>query len=87
MRTIAAREIKRRGISCLDEALQDGPVHVVKDDKLSYVVLNEGQYRDLLEAQEEADVVRIKAALGDVQATRVRRSTAQELVDEFGLEN
>jgi hypothetical protein len=33
LKTIAAREIKRRGISTVDEALKDGPVHVITNDR------------------------------------------------------
>ncbi|MBI4495118.1 MAG: prevent-host-death protein [Chloroflexi bacterium] len=85
MRTIPAREIKRRGIGAVDEALKDGPVHVVKGDQPSYVVMDEEHYRELVEAQEEAYLARVKAALEDVQAGRVRRVTAQQLIDELGL--
>ena len=30
MKTISAQEIKRRGISAVDEELKEGPVHVIK---------------------------------------------------------
>ena len=86
MRTIAAREIKRRGIGAVDEALKDGPVHVIRNDQPTYVIMDEGYYQELVEAQEEAYRTRIKASLEDVTAGRVRRSTAQELIDEHGLE-
>ncbi|HZR98020.1 MAG TPA: prevent-host-death protein [Chloroflexota bacterium] len=85
MRTIPAREIKRRGISAVDEALKEGPVHVIKNDQPRYVVLDEAQYQELIEAQEEAYVARVKAALADVEAGRVRRVTAQALIDEYGI--
>lgn len=86
MRTIAAREIKRRGISAVDEVLKDGPVHVIRNDRPSYVILDEDQYRELIEAAETAAVARIKAGLEDVQAGRTRPVTAQELIDELDLE-
>ncbi len=73
MRTIPAREIKRRGISAVDEALEEGPVHVIKNDVPSYVVLTEEHYRDLVEAQEQAYLARLKASLADVEAGRVQR--------------
>ncbi len=87
MRTIPAREIKRRGISAADEALKEGPVHVIKNDQPSYVILNEEHYRELVEAFREAYLAGIRESLEDVNAGRVRRSTAQELIDEFGLED
>ena len=63
MRTIAAREIKRRGIGAVEEALKEGPVHIIKNDRPRFVVLDEEDYRELLEAQEQAYVARVKASL------------------------
>ncbi len=87
MQTIPAREIKRRGLSAVDQALAEGPVHVIKNDVPTYVVLTEAHYRDLLAAQEEAYLARLRASLEDVQAGRVRRVTAQQLIDELRLED
>ena len=39
MKTIAAQEIKRRGIGAVDEALADGPVHIIRNNQPKYVVL------------------------------------------------
>ena len=58
MRTIAAREIKRRGIKAVKEALKEGPVHIIKNDQPTFVVLDEEHYRELLEDQEQAYVAR-----------------------------
>ncbi len=49
MKTIPARDIKRRGISAVDKALKEGPVHVIKNDQPTYVILDEDQYQNLLE--------------------------------------
>ncbi len=87
MQTIPAREIKRRGISAVDEALQNGPVHVIRNDDPMYVILREEQYQELLEAQEEAYRAGIREALEDMKAGRVKRSTAQEIIAEFGLKD
>ena len=87
MRTIPAREIKRRGISAVDRALKDGPVHVIKNDQPAYVILDEEHYHALLEKQEKAYRARVKASLKDLKAGRVRRVTAQKLIDEFDLES
>ena len=86
MQTVPAREIKRRGIAAVDEALADGPVHVIRNDELAYVVLSEAQYRELLADSHEAHVARVRASLEDVAAGRVRRVTAQQLIDEYNLE-
>lgn len=87
MRTIAAREIKRRGIGAVEEALKEGPVHIIKNDRPRFVVLDEEDYRELLEAQEQAYVARVKASLEDVKSRRVRRVTAKKLIEELGLED
>jgi len=87
MRTIAAREIKRRGIAAVEEALKEGPVHIIKNDRPRFVVLDEEDYRELIEAQEQAYVARVKASLEDVKSGRVRRVTAKKLIDEIGLED
>ena len=87
MRTIAAREIKRRGIGVVEEALKEGPVHIIKNDRPRFVVLDEEDYRELLEAQEQAYVARVKASLEDIKSGRVRRVTAKRLIDDLGLED
>ena len=86
MRTIPAREIKRRGISAVDDALEDGPVHIIKNDEPLYVVMSEAQYRALLDEQYEAHVARVREALTDVEAGRVRTVTAQSLIEEYDLD-
>lgn len=87
MNTIAAQDIKRRGISAVDEALKKGPVHVVKNNQPRYVVLSEKRYRELIEAEDEAYIARVRASLEDVKAGRVKRGTAEDLIKELGLED
>ena len=45
--TITAKEIKRRGISAVDEALRRGPVHVIQRNIPRYVILSEDDYHRL----------------------------------------
>ncbi len=87
MNTIAAQDIKRRGISAVDEALKNGPVHVVKNNQPRYVVLSEKRYRELIEAEDEAYIARVRASLEDIKAGRVKRGTAEALISELGLED
>ena len=87
MNTIAAQDIKRRGISAVDEALKKGPVHVVKNNQPQYVVLSEKRYRELIEAEDEAYIARVRASLEDVKAVRVKRGSAGDLIRELGLED
>lgn len=84
MNTIPSQDIKRRGIAAVDEALKNGPVHVIKNNRPQYVVLSEEDYLALLDAQQDAYVERLKAALEDVQAGRVQRFTsAKDLLAEL----
>jgi len=73
MAMLAAQEIKRRGISAVDEALLEGPVHIIKNNQPQYVVLSEAAYQELVEAQEEAALARIKASLEDAASGRVSK--------------
>ncbi len=73
MNIVPAQEIKRRGMAAVDEALSQGPVHIIKNNRLQYVVLTEERYSELIETQEEAALARIKASLEDAKAGRVTR--------------
>ncbi|ADC72063.1 prevent-host-death family protein [Thioalkalivibrio sp. K90mix] len=44
---ISAQEIKRRGISAVDQALENGPVHVIQRNRPRYVILSEDAYQRL----------------------------------------
>ncbi len=80
MGSVPAREIKRRGVAALEEALKDGPVHVIRDDAPKYVVLREEDYRALLADLAEA---RLAASEADLAAGRFKRTTAKKLLDEL----
>jgi PHD/YefM family antitoxin component YafN of YafNO toxin-antitoxin module len=81
MNTVAAQEIKRKGISAVDEALKEGPVHIIRNNQPQYVVITEARYRELIEAEGEAYIARVRKSLEDVKAGRVRRfKSADELL-------
>lgn len=48
MNTIAANELKRRGITAIEKLITKGPVHVIKRNKAVCVVLTEDQYERLV---------------------------------------
>ncbi len=88
MNTIPAKEIKRRGIGAVDELLEKGDVHIIKEDQPRYVVLSEERYQELIEAQNEASTARVLASLEDLKAGRVRRfASAQELLTALKIED
>ncbi|MEY2343103.1 hypothetical protein AB4090_13470 [Acidithiobacillus sp. IBUN Pt1247-S3] len=78
MNLVPAQEIKRRGMAAVDEALTQGPVHIIKNNRPQYVVLTEESYRELVEAQAEAALARIKVSLEDAKAGRVTRHASVE---------
>jgi PHD/YefM family antitoxin component YafN of YafNO toxin-antitoxin module len=73
MNSIPAQEIKRRGISAVDEALRQGPVHIIKNNRPQYVVLTEERFADLLEAQASAVRDSLRTSLEDLKAGRITR--------------
>jgi PHD/YefM family antitoxin component YafN of YafNO toxin-antitoxin module len=87
MRTIPAQDIKRRGISALDEDLKAGPVHVIKNNRPQYVVLSEQRYQELLESEDAASLARVRESLEELKAGRVSRGSAEDLIKELGLED
>lgn len=87
MNTLAAQEIKRKGISAVDEALKEGPVHIIKNNQPQYVVITETRYRELVEAEDEAYIARVRRSIEDVKAGRVKRGSAKDLIKELGLED
>ena len=85
MNSIPAQEIKRRGIAAVDELIEAGDVHIIRNNQPQYVVLSQARYRQLIEAQDEAYTARVIASLADVKAGRVKRGTAKDLIKELGL--
>ncbi|MDH3976700.1 MAG: prevent-host-death protein [Deltaproteobacteria bacterium] len=85
MNTIAAQEIKRRGISAVDEKLGKGPVHVIKNNEPMYVVLSEERYQELVKAEDNAYVAGVRESLEDYKAGRIKKGSAQDLIKELGL--
>lgn len=49
MNIIPAQEIKRRGVKAIELALKEGPVHIIKNNQPSCVVLSEEDYAKLLQ--------------------------------------
>jgi len=45
MNIVAASEVKRRGVSVLEELLQNGPVHILRHNRPVCVVLTEEDYQ------------------------------------------
>jgi len=80
MNTIPAQEIKRLGIGAVDEALVQGPVHVVRNNLPQYVILSEKDYENMLGDIAES---RINEAENDLKAGRIKRGNASTLMNEL----
>lgn len=78
MNTIPAQEIKRRGIAAVDEAIANGDLHLIRNNQPQYVVISEARYQDLIVAEQEAHIARVRAALEDVKSGRVVKFTSAE---------
>ena len=88
MNTMPAQEIKRRGIAAVDDLIETGDVHIIKNNQPRYVVLSEVRYRELIEAQEEAYTARVRTSLEELKAGRVRRfASAQELLNALEIKD
>lgn len=73
MNTIPAQEIKRKGISAVDEILKKGAVHIIKNNRPQYVILDESTYDELIKEQENSYLLRIQSALEDIKDKNVKR--------------
>jgi PHD/YefM family antitoxin component YafN of YafNO toxin-antitoxin module len=80
MSMISVQEIKRRGMSAVDTALADGPVHLVRSNRAEYVVMSEQDYQALMTDLADA---RLAASARDLKAGRVRRGNSAELMTEL----
>ena len=80
MNMIAAQEVKRRGISAVDDLLAQGPVQIVKNNRPRYVVISEKEYETLMTDLAEA---RLTASEADVNAGRVHRGSSATLMAEL----
>ncbi len=80
MSTVPVQDIKRRGISAVDKALEDGPVHLVKSNRAEYVVMSEQDYQQLMDDLSEA---RLAASEMDLKAGRVKHGSARQLIKEI----
>jgi PHD/YefM family antitoxin component YafN of YafNO toxin-antitoxin module len=78
--TLAAGELKRRGLAAIEEKLEHGPVHVIRRNKPAAVVVSEEEFAELVRSAERGWIA---ASLIDVREGRVRRGTAAKLVAEL----
>ena len=80
MSIIPVQEIKRRGMGAVDDALKNGPVHLIKNNRAEYVVMAEKDYQQLMNDFMES---RLAASEQDLKSGRISRGTADDLMNEI----
>ena len=83
MNVVAASEIKRRGIGVVDQLLERGPVHVIKNNHLGYVVISEEDFQQMLNDIFES---RLAASDTDIKLGRIHRGTLKKMMSEIEKE-
>lgn len=73
MNSIPSQEIKRRGFKAVDDLLEKGDVHVIRNNRPEYVVLTEARYQELVAEAHEAYLARVRISLEDLKAGRVKK--------------
>ena len=88
MKTISSQEIKRRGISAVDEDLKDGPVRVIKNNKLKYVIMDQEKYSELVSESEASYDKRLIKALDEIERGEIQtHDTINDLMDAIDSES
>ncbi len=80
MVTMPVQEVKRRGMSVLDDSLSNGPVYVISHNSPRYVVMFADAFKEMEDALAEA---RVAASEADIRAGRFSKGTADELMAEL----
>jgi len=88
MNSIPASEVKRRGVAALEEAVKNGPVHVIKNNRPTLVVLTEEEYARLTgRTAGEPEAPRYKSAWDFLlHAPSLQRRTKEEIDEELRKE-
>lgn len=80
MVTMAAQEVKRRGISAMNDGLKQGPVWVISNNTPKYVVMYSETYKQL---EDELCYVRVALSEAQARAGLAKRGTADDLMAEI----
>lgn len=75
MNTVPAGEVKRRGVAALVEATKKGPVHVIKNNRVTGVYLTPEEYARLLAASRAGERPRSGVSVWDLILDRPYEGT------------
>ena len=70
----------------VNKALKRGPVYVLRDNELAYVIMAEDQFRELSDQYRKPYPSRICRSLKVLKGWLVRRVTALMLIDQLAFE-
>ncbi|HHU14038.1 MAG: type II toxin-antitoxin system Phd/YefM family antitoxin [Kiritimatiellae bacterium] len=80
MLTIPAQEVKRRGISAVNDQLQNGPVWIISNNQPKYVVMDSEMFQAM---EDELSALRVALSEADIRAGRYTRGSADQLMAEL----
>lgn len=80
MITMPVQEIKRRGMSAMNEQLESGPVWVISNNTPKYVVLYSEAFQRM---EDELCALRVAISEADISSGRVSRGSADDLMAEL----
>jgi len=80
MLTIPAQEVKRRGISAVNDQLQNGPVWIISNNQPKYVVMDSEMFQAM---EDELSALRVALSEADIRAGRYTRGSADQLMVEL----
>ena len=80
MLTIPAQEVKRRGISAVNDQLQNGPVWIISNNQPKYVVMDSEMFQAM---EDELSALRVALSEADIRAGRYTRGSADQLRAEL----
>ncbi|MBU4443821.1 hypothetical protein KJ656_01905 [bacterium] len=84
MITINASEIKRRGISVVDELLRNQKsVPVIHRSKVKYIILEKKTYDAITTELEESVLDRVLRSESDYQSERFHKGSAADLIADI----
>jgi hypothetical protein len=86
MRTIPETDIEQRGLRAVDKQIREGPVHVLRDEQPTYIVMTEAHYAELVDAWHEAVLRGVQEAEAEIAAGLGKRyDDIEELLRDLNL--